>query len=163
MNTFTFIAATLLSSVVSAAPAVNLKETRMLNDIAPRVDDGDIQTACTNVTTNAPGCTCATVNTRGFSRVWLNIIYTKGAATRVDMEVHTANVANAWAVMQSGPVDSLPALLMGNHDPYWDTTSVSGTVGWGVGFDVVTPDMRFCFVGTSANASDLVDIYVTRF
>ena len=163
MKFLTFLTATFLAAQASAAVRAEKKETRTLFNTTPVIAAGDIQVACTNTTTDTPGCKCAAVSTRGFSKVWLTVIYTKSAATRLDLEVHTANVANAWGTLQSGPQDLLPSLLMADHDPYWNTSGLSGLNGWSTGFDVVAPSMRFCFVGTAADASDLIDVYISRF
>lgn len=139
------------------------KQTIHAHTQTKALTNGDIQIACTNTTTDSPGCTCAEVNTKGYSRIWLDIFYTKGNASRVDLEVFTGPNGTAWATMQSSSTATLPALLMETHDPYWDTSSTSGTVAWGTGFDVVAPFMRFCFYGASANSSDLVNLYIYKF
>jgi hypothetical protein len=160
-----FVIAVLLPWGVAGqtTPSELPKDTRHVFPNEPELDGVTIITACTSTTTDSPGCRCATVSTRGFSKVWLTALYTKGAATRVDLEVYTSHVSGAWGTLQSGPSTGLPSLQMSNHDPWWDTSGVSGTVGWSTGFDVVAPMMRFCWVGTGANSSDLLDLYVAKF
>lgn len=142
----------------------NQKSTRHEHATTLALDDADTQTACTNTTTDSPGCSCYKANMKGHSRIWLDIFFTKSSASRLDLEVFTGPTSSGpWATMQSSSTATLPALLMENHDPYWDVSSQSGTAGFGVGFDAVAPFMRFCFVGTSSDPSDLVDLYEYRF
>ncbi|MBW2672056.1 MAG: hypothetical protein JRD89_01405 [Deltaproteobacteria bacterium] len=110
-----------------------------------------------------PGCASFTINARGLKKVTLIIKFTKSTATKVFMEVDgsTTNAATGpWGIQQGGTA-SLPAMVMTNLTPEWDTTSATVEV-WQVIYTVEAPDMRFRFWSTGGAAGDIIDVYTVQ-
>lgn len=149
-------------SVMAAGKQVRIEQIHRWNT-TPAIDDGTLNTACTNITTDAPGCTSVVLNTRGLESLCMEIVYTKNAGTEFNMYVdHRFGSGLPWGALQAGDGSFVPRFRMGTHNPYWDTSSQSGTAAWFTCFDVYAPDTRLRFVATGANGSDAFDLYVVQ-
>ncbi len=171
----------LLILSLALAPSVALAGTPLTAEqqtfTNPVLNTTAVNVACDanihNVVT--PACASFKLPMAGWTQATLLILYTKGAATELQIATDGGVDMNAdgvmtaadlpWAIMQAGNATAVPKITMGDQSLAWDVSGLAGagTMAKLVTFKDLNADwIRWRITTTAGNGSDSIKIWLIR-